>query len=138
MLDQIVKERELKENKLFLNDVIGRSSLLKSFGHAGRGLRYALSTQRNLRIQIVVGGFVLVAGFLYQVSMLEMLLLWLAIVLVIACEIINTALELTLDIVSGGKFHALVKVTKDVVAAGVLLAAINAVVIGVIIFARYI
>jgi len=131
-LDQIVKERPLE-----WYEVRQRSSLLKSFAHAGRGLRYALGTQRNLRIQILVGGFVLVAGFFYQVSMLEMLLLWLAIALVITCEIINTALELTLDIVSGGKFHNLVKITKDVVAAGVLLAAINAVVIGVIIFAKY-
>lgn len=114
------------------------SSVFASFGHAGRGLGYALSTQRNLRIQIVAGSFVLIAGFFYKVSTLEMLLLLLAIVLVIACELINTALELTLDIISGGKFNTLVKITKDVVAAGVLLAAINAVTIGTIIFAKYI
>ena len=151
MLEQTIKEKSLKkQDELFLTDVLstgelkketpacGHSSLFQSFCHALRGLGYALSTQRNLRIQIVAGASVLIAGFFYRVSMLEMLLLWLAIVLVIACEIINTALELTLDIVSGGKFHSLVKITKDVVAAGVLLAAINAVIIGTIIFAKYV
>jgi len=115
-----------------------RSSLFESFSHAIRGLVYALKTQRNLRVQIAAGVCVLVAGIFCQVSMLEMLLLWLAIILVITCEIINTALELALDIVSSGKFHVLVKIAKDVVAAGVLLAAVNAVVIGIIIFAKYI
>jgi diacylglycerol kinase len=104
---------------------------------AFEGLRYTFLTERNFRIQLILGAGAICLGFIRGISNFEMLLLWLSIILVMACEIVNTALELTLDVLSKNKYHPLVKIAKDVVAAAVLLAAVNALVIGVIVFSGY-
>ena len=51
---------------------------------------------------------------------------------------VNTALEMSLDFINGNKFHPHVKLVKDIVAAGVLLASLNAVIVGALIFLKYI
>jgi len=113
-----------------------RRNLLTSFRFAFSGLTFAFKTQRNLRIHIFIGIAVLLAGFLIRVSSLEAVILCLTIILVIVSEIINTALELSLDFVNGKSFHPLVKVIKDVTAAVVLLTSLNAVIVGTIIFMK--
>ena len=117
---------------------MNKRRLLTSFKFALEGLIYAFKTQRNLQIHTTIGFLVILVAFLLKVSLPEIMILLLTITLVIVCEIVNTAIELSLDVINGKKYHPLVKIIKDVVAASVLLSSINAVIIGSIIFIRYI
>ncbi|RKY38958.1 MAG: diacylglycerol kinase [Candidatus Omnitrophota bacterium] len=114
-----------------------KRSIINSFKFAIEGLDWAVKNQRNLRIHILVGAGVILFGFLLKISFIKMAILFLAIIFVIVCEIINTALELSLDFINGKKYHPSVKVVKDIVAGAVLFAALNAVIIGLIIFYPY-
>ncbi len=111
-----------------------RRSFLRSFAYAWEGLKFAFKSQRNIRIHIIAGLSVIILSFFLKVSYLEIAILFLTIMFVIACEIINTALELSLDFLNGKRYHPSVKLVKDIAAAGVLLASINAVIVGAIIF----
>ena len=115
----------------------GGRSLLSSFKFAWRGFTCALKRERNLRIHTLAGIFIVLLALLLKVSPLEIAILCLTIMLVIVCEIINTALELSLDFINGKKYHPVVRLVKDIVAAGVLLASLNAIIIGAIIFLKY-
>lgn len=115
-----------------------RRNLLDSFSFAWCGLRHALKTQKNMRIHLAIGCFAILAGFYLGCSSLELAFLCMVIASVLVCELINTAIETSLDFVNGTKYHRLVKIAKDVTAAAVLLASVNAVIVGLIIFSKYI
>lgn len=100
---------------------------------AASGLRYVLRTERNARIEGVVALLVLVAGLLFQISRLEWVIIVLLISLVLALEMINTAIEATVDLAMP-EWHALAKIAKDSAAGAVLLVTGGSVVVGVLIF----
>jgi len=91
-------------------------------------------TERNMRIHSIIAFGVIIASFLLEVSNLELLFICFSIALVLVAEAANSAFELLLDFVHGDKFHPNVKLLKDIAAGGVLIAAMNAGVIGIIIF----
>ena len=109
-------------------------NLLQSFKCALKGLFYTLKTQRNMRIHIYLAAGVILAGILLDLTPIEIVVLCCVIVFVLITEIINTALEFSLDFVNNKRFNPSIKIVKDIVAAGVLIASINAVVVGCIIF----
>lgn len=113
-------------------------SLLHSFRYAISGLGHVLKTQRNMRIHIIIGSAVILLALFMKFSLLEITVLTLTIMFVLVCEVINTALEISLDFLNGKEYHPTIKIIKDVVAGGVLLASINAVIIGAILFFRHI
>jgi len=115
-----------------------KRSLIHSFKFACAGLHFTVISQRNMRIHILIGIAVILLGILLKVSFVEMAILYLTIMFVIVCEIINTALELSLDFLNGKAHHPSVKLIKDIAAGGVLVATLNAVIIGAIIFLRHI
>ncbi len=104
-----------------------------SFRHALNGLLLSFKTQRHLRIHFVVAAFVLMAGFVYRLNRGELLVLVGAISLVLIAELLNTALETVVDLVTTD-YHPLAKVAKDVAAGAVLVAAVNAALIGLVLF----
>ncbi len=108
-------------------------SPLQSFRHALNGLLLSYKTQRHLRFHFGLAVLALIAGLLWRLPRVELLILIGAISLVILCELFNTALEAVVDLVTA-EYHPLAKVAKDVAAAAVLVAAINAVLIGMILF----
>ncbi|MDR0268978.1 diacylglycerol kinase family protein [Paenibacillus sp.] len=108
-------------------------SLLASFGYALQGIRYALRTQRNMRIHAAAAVVVITAAVLLHLSWLRWVLLLIAITLVMALELVNTALESVVDLASP-KVHPLAKAAKDTAAGAVLLAAVFAVLVGLIVF----
>lgn len=110
-----------------------KRGLTDSFNYAIHGLIHAIRTQRNMRIHVLMGTVVLVASLVFQVSRVEIFILLLAITLVIASELINTALESAVDATTN-YYHPLVKVAKNAAAAAVLVTAINAAIIGILIF----
>jgi cytidine deaminase len=108
-------------------------SLLSSFGYAVEGIVYALKTQRNMRIHWGTALLVMISAFLLDVSKAEIILLFFAILLVIAAELFNTAIEAAVDL-AVDRFHPLAKIAKDTAAAAVLLTALHAVVVGILVF----
>jgi undecaprenol kinase len=101
--------------------------------HAWAGLIYALATQWNMRVHVVVGFFVLLAAYRLHLGRPALLALVLVIALVIALELVNTALEAAVDLLSPAE-HPLAKAAKDCSAAAVLVAALAAVAVGVLAF----
>ncbi|MDH4139345.1 MAG: diacylglycerol kinase [Coriobacteriia bacterium] len=108
-------------------------SLLWSFNYAISGIVYALRTQRNMRLHALAAGVVLIAAVTLDVTRFEMILLLLAIALVLTAELANTAIEATVDI-AVDLFNPMAKVAKDVAAGAVLIASLNAVAIGYLVF----
>lgn len=109
---------------------------LISFRHAFAGIAHVLRTQPNMLIHASITVAVVAAGFLFNVSAGEWVGLVIAIGMVWTAELINTAVETTVDLVTD-EVHPLAKIAKDVAAGAVLISAITAVVIGLIIFLPY-
>jgi len=113
---------------------VGRSpSILQSFNFAFEGIIHVLRTQRNLRIHFMIAAGVLVAALIVGVSRLELVVLLMAISFVLIAEMINSALEAGIDVATTS-FDPLAKLAKDIAAGAVLIATVNAVVAGYLIF----
>ncbi|GAB6138332.1 diacylglycerol kinase [Halanaerobaculum tunisiense] len=107
--------------------------LIKSFNYAVVGIVEVLKEERNMKFHFGLGGLVLLTGLLFDISKVELLVLFMTITLVIFAEMINTAIEALGDLISQD-FHPQLKMIKDVAAGAVLVTAINAFIIGYIIF----
>lgn len=107
-------------------------SRVHSFRHAFRGWFYALRTQRNAWIHSVVATVVLILGIWLRLSSTDWAILILTIAMVFAAEFMNTAIEAVVDLASP-ESHPLAKIAKDVGAAAVLVAALAAILIGLLI-----
>ncbi|HEV8097726.1 MAG TPA: diacylglycerol kinase [Gaiellaceae bacterium] len=108
-------------------------NLLESFNFAFEGIIHVLRTQRNMRIHFLVAVIVLVAALWVGVSRLELIALLLAIAFVFITEMINSAIEQAIDVATTS-FDPLAKLAKDVAAGAVLIATVNAVAIGYLVF----
>ncbi len=104
-----------------------------SFKYAFAGLWELVRSQPNMRIHLVAGTVVVVAGFFFGLSAVEWCFVIAAITAVLSAEAFNTALEYLTDLVSP-EYHPLAGKVKDVAAAGVLVVAIGAAIIGVVVF----
>jgi len=107
--------------------------LIDSFNHAINGIIDSVRTERNMKIHLIVALGVFIACFFFDVSKLEFLVLAITITMVIAAEMINTAIEAAIDMTTN-YYHPLAKVAKNAGAGAVLITAINALVVGYIIF----
>ena len=105
----------------------------RSLNQAWRGIHYTWKTQGHLRFHVAAGLSVVCLAWWSKVSRFEWLILILAISSVISAEVINSALELVVDMVQPN-FHPLAGMAKDVASGAVLITAIQAVVIGMIVF----
>jgi diacylglycerol kinase (ATP) len=111
----------------------GAPSILDSFNFAFEGIIHVLRTQRNMRIHFAVAVGVLVAAVATGVSRLELIALLLSIAFVLIAEMINTAIEGAVD-VSTTSFDPNAKLSKDIAAGAVLIATVNAVAVGYLVF----
>ncbi len=111
----------------------GIKKFLNSFTYPIKGLKYAYKNEQNLVVDVGVALLVIIFGFIFRVSTMEWAILVLTIGLVISCELINTAIEAVVDLVTED-YHPLAKVAKDTSAAAVFIFAIVAVIVGIIIF----
>ncbi len=111
----------------------GRPSIFESFNFAIEGIIHVLRTQRNMRIHFAVAVAVLVAALAFDLSRIELIALLLAIAFVLIAEMINTAIEAAVDVASTS-FDPMAKLAKDIGAGAVLIAAINAIAVGYLVF----
>ncbi len=110
--------------------------LIKSFNYAIEGFIYALKTQRNMRIHFLFAVFVLLLGIYFNFNRTELLILCAAITFVFVAEMVNTAMEMAVDMVLEDKYHFLAHKIKDMTAGAVMVASINAIIAGYLLFAR--
>jgi diacylglycerol kinase (ATP) len=111
-----------------------RPSIIESFNYAIEGVVHVLRTQRNMRLHFAIAVGVLVTAAAVGVSKLELIVLLLSITFVLVAEMINTAVEGTID-ASTTSFDPLAKLAKDIAAGAVLIASVNAVAVGYLVFA---
>jgi len=112
-------------------------SLLQSFKSAFAGFFYCLKTQRNFRIHLLATALVLGLAYFLRIERIEISILFFTILLVLTLEMINTTFESLIDLVAPD-WREKARIAKDVAAAAILLAAIGAIIIGIIIFGPYI
>jgi diacylglycerol kinase (ATP) len=106
---------------------------LKSFRFAFNGIRILLIHEHNAWVHLFATICVILAGFLLKISILEWVTIVIVIGFVIALEAINSSIEKLSDFVSPEK-HNQIKIVKDLSAAGVLISAITAVIVGLLVF----
>ncbi len=111
----------------------GLKKFINSFSYPVKGLKYAYRNEQNLAVDVGIALIVVIFGFIFKVNKYEWAILALTIGLVISCELINTAIEATVDLVTE-EYHPLAKVAKDTSAAAVFIFAIVAIIVGLIIF----
>ncbi len=108
-------------------------TLLDSFRYALAGLVYAMRTQRNMRIHCLAAVVVLALGYILNFSHVEFAILALTVSLVLMAELMNTAIEVTIDLITQ-EYHPLAKTAKNVAAGAVLVMALGAVMVGFFLF----
>lgn len=108
-------------------------SFIEAWVNAINGIIYGVKSQRNIRIQLVIAVIIIIIGFIAKLNRLECIVLTFAIFLVIMAEMINTAIETTVDLYTT-EYHLKAKLAKDVAAGAVVVAAINALVVAYFLF----
>lgn len=106
----------------------------KSFEFAWEGLKHAFLTQTNFQIQLCFGLLALILAYWLQFSRIEWLILIVAVGLVLTAELLNTVLEVVVDLAVKEKLLPDAKIAKDVSAAAVLLISLISVIVGLILF----
>jgi len=104
-----------------------------SLFNALRGIGYCLKNEKHMRIHLIFAASAMFLSWYFRLAVREWLPIIFSITLVITLEMVNTAIERTVDLYTGEK-HPLAKAAKDVAAGAVLVAALNALVIGAVVF----
>ncbi|MCK9443119.1 MAG: diacylglycerol kinase [Tissierellaceae bacterium] len=110
-----------------------RKSLIDSFNYAVTGIITALKTEKNMRIHYIIAIGIIFVSLFFDFTRLEFLLLLFSISLVVVAELFNTAIEKVVDLITDS-YHPLARLVKDVSAGAVLVASINSMVVGYLLF----
>ncbi len=108
-------------------------TILETFNYAVQGVIHVLRTHRNMRIHVAVAAAVLIAAVVLGVSRLELIALLISIAFVLIAEMINSAIEGAVDVATSS-FDPMAKLAKDIAAGAVLIAAVNAIAVGYLVF----
>lgn len=104
-----------------------------SFRNAGRGVVYCVCNERNMRIHMVAACYIIAFSRFFSLTQSQFALMLCAVALVIALEMVNTAVEVLVNI-SAPAYSSLARIAKDIAAGAVLVCAAFAVVIGLLLF----
>ncbi len=110
-----------------------KDPLYKSFGYAFQGIFNTIRTERNIKIHCAAAILVTIFGIWLQISKTEWMICFILFGLILALELVNTAVEATVDVFTEER-KPLAKKAKDAAAGAVLIVAIFAAVIGILIF----
>lgn len=110
-----------------------KRSIIRSFNYAVSGVILALKTEKHMRIHYGIAIFVIILSLFFDFSRIEFLILLFAVSLVIITEMINTALERVVDLITKD-YHPLARLVKDISAGAVLIATINSLIVGYLLF----
>lgn len=107
--------------------------VVKSFLYATQGLLYVVKYERNARIHLLLALSALILGLVLDLTNAELAGVFFAVILVFLAEVVNTAIEKTLDLIDQNH-NPQIMIVKDMAAGAVLVAALGAIVIGVVTF----
>ena len=110
-----------------------KKRILNSFKYAIEGIKTALKTEKNLKIHIAIMILVIIAAIILKISIIEWIICIILFGFVVSLELVNTAIETTVDLITLEK-NPKAKIAKDVSAGAVLISAITSAIIGLIIF----
>lgn len=110
-----------------------KPSLLTAFTFALQGVLHAFKAERNMKLHAAAAVIVFTAGGLLGLTPVRWLFLALAVTLVISAELMNTAVEAVVDLVSPDE-HPLARIAKDTAAGAVMITALFAVFVGIMVF----
>ena len=122
--DQNFEKEELSHGQKFL----------KGFDYAYEGLVWAINHEKNMKFHLLALAILLIASLFFNLSRVEMITLVFAVCFVLGFELLNTALEQAVNLASGGKYSPFAKASKDLAAAAVFIAALNALFVAYLIF----
>lgn len=122
-------ESSKKSKKRFSSD------FFRSVNVALDGIVHTLRHERNMRVHFIIGFLVLIAGVYLDLSSVEFMFLCFAVTFVLFAEMINTAVEYSIDLIND-EYHPLAKVVKDIAAGAVFVSAVNAAIAGYILFVK--
>ena len=109
------------------------SNFLDAWKNAIDGIIYATTTQRNVKIQLVIAVLVVIISLFFDLSRAEFLCFLFTIILILFAEMCNTAIETVVDLYVD-VYHPKAKIAKDVAAGGVVITAINALIVAYFLF----
>ncbi|HEV3152585.1 MAG TPA: diacylglycerol kinase [Candidatus Baltobacteraceae bacterium] len=112
---------------------ITETKFWSSFHYAFQGVMYAVRTQPNMRVHLVVALAVLLATLLLRLDRIYLIAVVITIVIVLSLELVNTAIEAVVDLLTVAH-HPLAKTAKDAAAGAVLISTVGAVVVGYLVF----
>ena len=110
-----------------------KRSIIDSFNYAVSGIILSIKTEKNMLKHYIIALIVLGLSLFFDFTRLEFLILLFAIALVLTLEMINTAIEKTVDMITKD-YHPLARIAKDISAGAVLIAAANALIVGYLLF----
>ena len=140
LLDDFNKDIPQKKGDKISRDGIKKRGLLRfvrSFTFSIAGLKYAYKYEQSMLIHVIATILVITANILLKVQALEWLVTIIAIGMVLSAELINTAIEAIVDMVTL-EFHPLAKIAKDCGSAATFVLAVMAVAIGCVVYIPYI
>lgn len=108
-------------------------SIINTWKNAFEGIIYATTTQKNIKMQLVIAVVVMIISLFFNLNKAEFLCLMFTVVLIIISEMINTAIETVVDLYTD-LYHPKAKIAKDVGAGAVVIAAFNAVIVAYFLF----
>lgn len=108
-----------------------------TFKNARKGFRLVVRSEMNIRIHLVIAVLVLISAYLLDFSAIEYCALLFAIAMVIITEMINTAIEFTLDSIYHNKYSRMVGMAKDISAGAVMFASFMSAFVGLILFGKH-
>ncbi len=106
----------------------------KTFKNARKGLRIVLKSERNIRIHFMAATLILLFGVVLGLGVEKLCILLLTIGLVVVTEMLNSAIEFSLDAVFHNRYSTLVGMAKDISAGAVMFATFIAIIVGLIVF----
>lgn len=112
-------------------------NLLHNFGYSIKGLVAAMREERNIRIHLGAALMITALGFWFEISSTDWCIVLIMIGIVISAELFNTSVEILADVVTKERHPGIGKV-KDIASAAVLILCVIAVIVGVIVFAKYV
>ncbi len=126
-LEQIEEQEKVDEKKTT------NSNFLDAWKNAIDGIIYATTTQRNVKIQLVIAVLVVIVSLFFDLNRAEFLCFLFTIILILFAEMVNTAIETVVDLYVD-VYHPKAKIAKDVAAGGVVITAINAIIVAYFLF----
>ena len=118
-----------------IKDIFRSRKFVESFKLASKGVVYLFLYHRNMRVIFILGVLALTFGFFLGLKGIELAVLCITVTLVFTAEIFNTAVELMMDMLTQ-EYRVKIRLVKDIAAAVVLLASLNSIAVGYILFFR--